>query len=141
MIAPPGASDFLVLSQAHLTTYATLASCCGMHNFGQGKGRHVHRPDYRALKSHLRSVLLSISKYEFVHLMGRRSDSKLFFYVDGEPSGSKDEPSPGQVYEGDHCSQIVLLWEDCSGRPPCIRGGLTLMCRTVALMLSRVCRV
>lgn len=63
-----------------------------------GTPKDVTSPDYRALKSHLRSVLLSIPKYRFVQLMARRSDGEMFFYADGEPSGSEDESSPGQVY-------------------------------------------
>jgi len=30
---------------------------------------------------------------------GRDSDSRIFFYVDSEPPGSKDESPPGQFYD------------------------------------------
>ncbi len=51
------------------------------------------------LKEQLARARKANEKYRFVYLMGRRSDGRIFFYVDSEPVGSKDESPAGQIYE------------------------------------------
>ncbi|MEI7597555.1 MAG: PAS domain S-box protein [Bacteroidota bacterium] len=54
-------------------------------------------PDYKRLKEALAAGLKTIDKSRFVYLMGIKSN-KVFFYVDSEPAGSKDESLPGDIY-------------------------------------------
>ncbi len=56
-------------------------------------------PDYRRLKEQLTAVRSAGSQCRFVYLMGRKADGAIFFFVDSEPSGSRDYSPPGQLYE------------------------------------------
>jgi PAS domain S-box-containing protein len=55
--------------------------------------------DYLKLKTRLMEVRQATAKCRFVYLMGQNSEGKIFFYVDSEPAGSKDESPPGQIYD------------------------------------------
>lgn len=56
-------------------------------------------PDYLRLKKQFAEIRTAQPRCRFVYLMGRRADGKVFFFLDSEPFGSKDESPPGQVYE------------------------------------------
>ncbi len=56
-------------------------------------------PDYLLLKRQLASAKAAYRNCRFIYLMGRRGDNQVFFFVDGEPVGSKDESPAGQVYD------------------------------------------
>jgi PAS domain S-box-containing protein len=63
-----------------------------------GTDADLQNPDYRRLKEHLQTVKQINSDCRFVYLLGRRSDGGVFFYLDSEPAGSKDNSPPGQSY-------------------------------------------
>ena len=63
-----------------------------------GTPEDVASPDYLRLKEQLTLVRQASPSCRFVYLMGRKADGTVFFYVDSEPAGSKDEATPGQVY-------------------------------------------
>lgn len=63
-----------------------------------GSQQDIHNPNYLLLKEQLSSICLLHFRYRFAYLMGQKSDGKIFFYVDSEPIGSKDESPPGQIY-------------------------------------------
>ena len=56
-------------------------------------------PDYLRLKGQLAHVKQSHDKCRFIYLMGRLPDGRVFFFVDNEPVGSRDESPAGQIYE------------------------------------------
>ena len=64
-----------------------------------GTVEDVKRPEYLRLKRQLRSVSEMDKNCRFLYLMGRRNDGKVFFYVDNEPLGSKDESVAGEIYK------------------------------------------
>ncbi|WP_028325550.1 PAS domain-containing hybrid sensor histidine kinase/response regulator [Desulfatirhabdium butyrativorans] len=55
-------------------------------------------PDYLRLKQQLAGVCSANPKFRFVYLMGRKADGAVFFFVDSEPQGSKDESPAGQIH-------------------------------------------
>lgn len=55
-------------------------------------------PDYKRLKVQLMRVLSVIPKCRFIYFLGIKADGTVFFYVDSEPLGSKDESPAGQIY-------------------------------------------
>ncbi len=55
--------------------------------------------DYLRLKKQLSHVRDANPRCHFVYLLGLTEDDKIFFYVDNEPIGSKNESPPGQKYE------------------------------------------
>jgi PAS domain S-box-containing protein len=64
-----------------------------------GTASDLSSPEYLRFKEQFISVRKAFPKCRFVYLMGRKSDGKIFFYVDSEPTGSKDESPPGQIYD------------------------------------------
>ena len=54
--------------------------------------------DYLRLKEHLARTKAANNKCRFVYLMGLRKDRSVFFFADSEPSGSRYESPPGQLY-------------------------------------------
>lgn len=76
-----------------------------------GTDTDLTSPDYRRLKEQLAALRASNPQCRFIYLTGCKSDlpatteqarpasTKVFFYVDSEPIGSKDYSQPGQVYE------------------------------------------
>jgi PAS domain S-box-containing protein len=56
-------------------------------------------PEYLRLKKQLSIAKYANQKCRFLYLMGRKSDGKIFFYVDSEHAESKDYSPPGQIYE------------------------------------------
>ncbi|MHB1356203.1 MAG: sensor histidine kinase [Anaerolineae bacterium] len=64
-----------------------------------GTEADLDNPEYRLLKEQLTAIRSANPLYRFVYLMGRKADGALFFFVDSEPTNSKDYSPPGQVYE------------------------------------------
>jgi len=64
-----------------------------------GSKADLASPDYLRLKEQFAAVRAAEAQCRFVYLMGRKADGTVFFFVDSEPAGSKDESPPGQVYE------------------------------------------
>jgi CheY-like chemotaxis protein/CHASE1-domain containing sensor protein/HPt (histidine-containing phosphotransfer) domain-containing protein len=59
----------------------------------------LEKPAYLRFKEQLATVRSASPQYRFVYLIGRNTDGALFFFVDSEPTGSKDYSPPGQVYD------------------------------------------
>lgn len=59
----------------------------------------LESPAYLRLKEQFAAVRAAEPKCRFIYLLGRRADGTIFFYVDSEPAGSKDESPAGQTYE------------------------------------------
>jgi len=55
--------------------------------------------DYLQLKEQLAFTRKTITDCKFIYLLGRRENGSVFFFVDSEPPGSKDESPAGQLYE------------------------------------------
>ncbi len=64
-----------------------------------GTGTDLASPDYRRLKEQLAAVRESNPMVRFVYLMGRKSGGTVFLFADSEPSGSRDESLPGQIFD------------------------------------------
>jgi PAS domain S-box-containing protein len=56
-------------------------------------------PEYSRLKEQLAQVRHIFPKCRFLYLIGKKPDGMVFFYVDSEPVGSKDESPAGQTYD------------------------------------------
>jgi PAS domain S-box-containing protein len=67
-------------------------------------------PSYQRLKEQLALVRSAQPEYRFVYLMGCDAQGQIFFFVDSEPSGSRDESPPGQTYDeaGDVCRSVFV---------------------------------
>ena len=63
-----------------------------------GAKSDLSAPDYRQLKERLADACLSNPECRFLYLLGRKADGAVFFFVDSEPDGSKDNSPPGTVY-------------------------------------------
>ena len=55
-------------------------------------------PAYLKLKKQFGGIRSSIPKCRFVYLMGRKADGRVFFFVDDQPVGGKDEAPAGMIY-------------------------------------------
>jgi len=55
-------------------------------------------PHYLRIKEQLAAVRSANPQCRFVYLLGRKADGTLFFFVDSEPTTSKDYSPPGQIY-------------------------------------------
>jgi signal transduction histidine kinase/CheY-like chemotaxis protein/HPt (histidine-containing phosphotransfer) domain-containing protein len=55
--------------------------------------------DYLRLKQQLNQARQANFKCRFFYILGRKDDGTVFFYVDSEPSDSKELSPPGQLYE------------------------------------------
>ncbi len=56
-------------------------------------------PNYLKLKHQLSHLRHANPKCRFLYILGRTNDGMIFFHVDSEPAGSKDESPPGQTYD------------------------------------------
>ncbi|MDD3287379.1 MAG: ATP-binding protein [Alphaproteobacteria bacterium] len=63
-----------------------------------GTEKDADNPDYIRLKKQLSSIRSANPKYRFLYIMGHNASGEVFFFVDSEPSGSKDYSPPGQIY-------------------------------------------
>ena len=59
----------------------------------------LEKPAYLRFKEQLATVRSASPQCRFVYLMGRKADGALFFFVDSEPTGSKEYSPPGRVYD------------------------------------------
>lgn len=66
--------------------------------------------DYLRLKEQLARAQAGHDKCRFIYLMGRRADGQVFFFVDSEPVGSKDESPAGQIY-GEASPEYIATFE------------------------------
>jgi PAS domain S-box-containing protein len=64
-----------------------------------GTKADLESPDYRQLKNQLTAIRSANPQSRFVYLLGRKADGSVIFFVDSEPTNSKDYSPPGQVYE------------------------------------------
>jgi len=64
-----------------------------------GTEADLDSPDYLHLKKQLADFKESYAKCRFIYLMGRKADGSVFFFVDNEPVGSKDEAPAGMIYD------------------------------------------
>jgi signal transduction histidine kinase len=72
-----------------------------------GDERDLKNNDYIYLKRKLSEIKSVNDDARFIYLMGYNKEvGKLFFFVDSEPTGSKDYSPPGQVYEESTPKQI-----------------------------------
>jgi PAS domain S-box-containing protein len=64
-----------------------------------GTEEDTKKPQYKRLKNQFASLVATDSNCRFIYLMGRKKDGSVFFYLDNELPGSKDEVIPGQIYQ------------------------------------------
>ncbi|BBO77294.1 hypothetical protein DSCW_47110 [Desulfosarcina widdelii] len=64
-----------------------------------GSDADLTAADYLQLKEQLAFTGKTITDCKFIYLLGRRENGAVFFFVDSEPPGSKDESPAGQLYE------------------------------------------
>jgi PAS domain S-box-containing protein len=64
-----------------------------------GSEADLDSPDYLRLKAHLATVRGCDPQCRFLYLMGRRPDGTIFFHVDSQPVGGKDEAPAGLAYD------------------------------------------
>ncbi len=75
-----------------------------------GSAVDLDSPEYLKLKHMLTSVGAANPRCRFTYLLGRKVDGTIFFYADGEPVGSKDESSAGQVFN-EASVQLIHVFE------------------------------
>ena len=63
-----------------------------------GTKADISAPDYLRLKAQLAAVRSANPLCRFIYLMGLKPDGAVFFFVDNEPVGSKDESPAGMIY-------------------------------------------
>ena len=63
-----------------------------------GTTADLGNPDYQRLEEQLAAVRSANPQCRFLYLMGRKVDGTVFFFLDSEPTYSKDYSPPGQVY-------------------------------------------
>ncbi|GAB6095626.1 hypothetical protein JCM14469_18780 [Desulfatiferula olefinivorans] len=85
-----------LLQQAHLVTNSINIERLQALT---GTAADLNTPGYLRLKEQLAVVKKANVRCRFTYLMGRNSDGRVFFFVDNEPVGSKDESPAGQIYE------------------------------------------
>ena len=64
-----------------------------------GTEADIRSPDYLRLKEQFAAICSSDPQCRFIYLMGRQADGAVFFFVDNEPVGSKDEAPAGMLYD------------------------------------------
>lgn len=64
-----------------------------------GSAADLNQPEYLRLKDQLAATRTAYPQCRFIYLMGKNSESKLFFFADSEPTESKDCSPAGQIYE------------------------------------------
>lgn len=75
-----------------------------------GTPADLDSPDYLKLKQILSSVCAANPRCRFAYLMGRKDDGAIFFFVDGEPVGTKNESPAGQAFN-EASSQLIHVFE------------------------------
>ena len=64
-----------------------------------GSESDIGSPSYQRIKEQLAAVRSANTQCRFIYLMGRKTENKVFFFVNSEPTSSKDYSPPGQVYD------------------------------------------
>lgn len=64
----------------------------------EGAPSDIEKPQYQTLKKLMVDIKRTNSDARFVYLMGLKGE-KLFFYVDSEPTDSKEYSAPGDIYQ------------------------------------------
>lgn len=64
-----------------------------------GTESDLSSPDYLRLKEQLGLIQSADKDFRFIYILGKNKDGNIFFFVDNEPSDSKDYSPPGQIYE------------------------------------------
>ena len=64
-----------------------------------GTSADIGTSNYMRFKEQLARIARADESCRFIYLMGRKANGQVFFYVDNEPVGSKDESPAGQIYE------------------------------------------
>ena len=64
-----------------------------------GTEADLANPSYLRIKDQLAAVRSSNPLCRFIYLLGRKSDGEIFFFVDSEPTSSKDCSPAGQTYD------------------------------------------
>ncbi len=82
-------------------------------------------PAYLRLKEHLARVRQCNRQCRFLYLMGQHPDGAIFFYVDSQPVGGKDEAPAGLVYEEApaRLHAVFATWEEDTEGPYTDRWG------------------
>jgi PAS domain S-box-containing protein len=65
----------------------------------EGTEADLKKPVYLRLKKQLAAARSNYPKCRFIYLLGRKPDGNLFFFVDSEPAGSKEEATAGQIFQ------------------------------------------
>ena len=63
-----------------------------------GNVNDLTKEQYYKLKNQLKKFKQEFSNIRFINLLGLKDTSSVFFFVDSEQIGSKDEAAPGEVY-------------------------------------------
>ncbi len=84
-----------------LTQARVVAQAIDLEKFKMLSGTEadISSPEYLMIKEKLFRAKETIKQCRFIYLMGRKKNGDVFFYVDNEPVGSKDESPAGQIYE------------------------------------------
>ncbi len=64
-----------------------------------GTSQDTDKSQYLRLKQQFACIKENSKNVRFAYLLGQRVDGKVYFFVDNEPVGSKDESPAGQIYE------------------------------------------
>jgi len=75
-----------------------------------GTGSDLDKPYYHDLKNQLSRICKADPKCRFIYLMGRDAEGRIFFFVDSEPVGSKDESPAGQIYT-DATAELCAMFD------------------------------
>jgi PAS domain S-box-containing protein len=76
-----------------------------------GTARDLELPSYLRFKEQLAAVADADPLCRFIYIMGRRSDGRVFFYLDNEPPGSDDEAPAGQLYD-EVSPEVLRVFEE-----------------------------
>ena len=63
-----------------------------------GTDADLASPDYQHIKNILSAMRAANPNYRFIYLLGRKSDGRIFFFVDSEKADSPDYSAPGEIY-------------------------------------------
>ena len=63
-----------------------------------GTAADIGAPVYLQLKAQLAAIRSANQQCRFIYLMGRKPDGSIFFFVDNEPVGTKNESPAGMIY-------------------------------------------
>ena len=85
-----------LLRDAH--QFALTLNVGRIENFA-GTESDASTPDYRRLKQQLIAARQINPEWEWIYLLGRKTDGPPFFYIDSGPEGAPNTSTPGQAYK------------------------------------------